>query len=121
MNRSSIRKCCLSLVAVAVAALAAPGAGRPAEPRVVEITAKRFEFTPGEVRLRKGEPVLLRLRSADVIHGFFMKALGIDATIEPGKATDVPLTPASAGRFTTICDHFCGANHGSMKMTIVVE
>ena len=26
-----------------------------------------------------------------------------------------------AGTFTTICDHFCGANHGNMKMTIVVE
>ena len=27
----------------------------------------------------------------------------------------------AAGTFTTICDHFCGANHGNMNMTIVVE
>ncbi len=35
--------------------------------------------------------------------------------------TDVVLTPQTAGRFTTICDHFCGSGHGNMKMTIVVE
>jgi heme/copper-type cytochrome/quinol oxidase subunit 2 len=31
------------------------------------------------------------------------------------------VTPKVAGRYTTICDHFCGAGHGGMKMTIIVE
>jgi heme/copper-type cytochrome/quinol oxidase subunit 2 len=31
------------------------------------------------------------------------------------------VTPKTPGRYTTICDHFCGAGHGNMKMTIVVE
>ena len=90
-------------------------------PRVVEIVAKRFQFTPDEVVLKKDEPVILRLTSQDVTHGFYMKKLGIDATIEPGRTTDVELTPREAGRFLTICDHFCGAGHGNMKMTLVVE
>jgi cytochrome c oxidase subunit 2 len=107
--------------ALAAAAILAAPLRASADPRVVEITAKRFEFTPNEVRLKQGEPVVLRLRSQDVTHGFYMKQLGIDTEIQPGKTTDVPLTPASAGRFTTICDHFCGAGHGNMKMTIVVE
>lgn len=63
----------------------------------------------------------LELRSEDVVHGFLMKTLGIDAEIRPGKTTEVVLTPQTAGRFTTICDHFCGSGHGNMKMTIVVE
>jgi len=92
-----------------------------AEPRVVEITAKRFGFAPDQVTLKKGEPVTLRLRSEDVTHGFFMRKLKIDAEVEPGKTTDVTITPEVAGSYTTICDHFCGANHGNMKMTIVVE
>ncbi len=87
----------------------------------MEITAKRFQFTPNQITLKKGQPAVLRLRSADVTHGFYMKALGIDATIEAGKDTDVPVTPATAGKFTAICDHFCGSGHGNMKMTIVVE
>ncbi len=97
------------------------GAARADEPRVVEISAKRFQFTPNAITLKKGQPVILRLRSEDVTHGFYMKPLGIDATIEPGKATDVPVTPKAAGKFTAICDHFCGSGHGNMKMTIVVE
>jgi cytochrome c oxidase subunit II len=103
-------------------ALAAPAAPARAQgPRVVEIHAKRFEFTPNVVTLKKDEPVVLRLRSDDFTHGFYMKALGIDGEFAPGKAVDVPLTPRTPGRYTVICDHFCGSGHGNMKMTIVVE
>lgn len=88
---------------------------------VIEITAKRFAFTPASITLKKGERVTLRLHSDDVTHGFFMRALKIDEVIEPGQTKDVVLTPQTAGTFTTICDHFCGVNHGNMNMTIVVE
>jgi len=90
-------------------------------PRVIEITVKRFEFTPNKITLKKGETVTLRLNSADVTHGFFLRPLRIDAVIAPDKPTDATVTPETAGTFTTICDHFCGVNHGNMKMTIVVE
>ena len=120
-RRTPRRRLTLLAALAAVATLAAPRAGRADEPRVVEIVAKRFQFTPSEVTLEKDKPVILRLRSEDVTHGFYMKKLGIDATIEPGKVTDVPVTPHEAGKFVTICDHFCGAGHGGMKMTIVVE
>jgi cytochrome c oxidase subunit 2 len=107
----------------AAAGLAADAGRVSAEPeaRVIPITAKKFEFSPKEVRLKQGETVKLQLRSDDVHHGFFVRPLGIDEEIVPGRTTEVVLTPKTAGRFTTICDHFCGAGHGSMKMTIVVE
>ncbi len=91
------------------------------EPRVIDISAKRYGFTPDKITLKKGEPVTLRLHSEDVIHGFFSRQLKIDETIEPGKTAEVTLTPQTDGTFTTICDHFCGAGHGNMAMTIVVE
>ena len=91
------------------------------DPRVITITAKRFEFSPKEIIIREGETVKLQLTTEDVTHGFFMKALGIDEEIVAGKTTEVVVTPRTAGRYTTICDHFCGAGHGNMKMTIVVE
>jgi cytochrome c oxidase subunit 2 len=50
-----------------------------------------------------------------------MKALGIDATIEPGKTVDVPITPHQAGKYVAICDHFCGSGHGNMHMVVMVE
>jgi cytochrome c oxidase subunit II len=101
--------------------LAADGVRAAEEPRVIAITAKRFEFSPKEITLKLGESVKLQLTSGDVTHGFFAKPLGIDEVIVPGKTTEVVVTPKAAGRYTTICDHFCGAGHGGMKMTIVVE
>jgi cytochrome c oxidase subunit 2 len=109
-----------ALVAVLLLA-GAPVAAGPAEPRVVEIVARRFQFTPNVVTLKKDEPVVLRLRTEDVEHGFFARPLGIDTTIPPGKVTEVPLTPHSAGSFPVICHHFCGSGHGNMKLTVVVE
>ena len=89
-------------------------------PKVIEISAKRFGFTPDNITLKKGEPVILRLTSQDVTHGFFLRALKIDELIEPGKTVDVKVQPDKEGTFTAICHHFCGAGHGNMKMTITV-
>ncbi len=89
--------------------------------KVIAITAKRFGFTPDHVTLKRGEPVVLRLTSEDVTHGFFVRPLKVDELIEPGKTVDVKVTPEQAGNFTVICHHFCGVGHGNMKMTITVE
>ena len=101
--------------------LAGGGVRAAEEPKVIAVTAKRFEFSPKEITLKVGETVKLQLTSEDVTHGFFAKPLGIDEVIVPGKTTEVVVTPKVAGRYTTICDHFCGSGHGGMKMTIVVE
>jgi|ERR1700733_4172278 cytochrome c oxidase subunit II len=89
-------------------------------PKVIEITAKKFEFAPNVVTLKKGEPVILRVTSIDRVHGFMSKPLKFDTDIVVGKPTDVAVTPDSAGDFTVICDHYCGTGHGGMKMTISV-
>ena len=91
------------------------------EPRVVAITARRFEFSPNQITLAKGETVKLRIRSEDVTHGLFLRPLGIDTEIVPGRVTELTVTPATAGTYRAICDHFCGAGHGGMKMTIIVR
>jgi cytochrome c oxidase subunit 2 len=89
--------------------------------KVIPIVAKRFAFTPDHVVLKKGEPVILRLTSEDVTHGFFVRPLKVDELIEPGKTVDVKVTPEQTGTFSVICHHFCGAGHGNMKMSITVE
>jgi cytochrome c oxidase subunit II len=101
-------------------AVAAPSRSK-APQRVVEITAKRFGFTPDRITLKKGEAVILRLHSEDVTHGFFSRPLKIDEDIPAGQTKDIKLKPDTVGSFSTICDHFCGVSHGNMKMTIVVE
>ena len=88
---------------------------------VIDITAKRFAFSPDKITLKKGQTVKLRLHSEDVTHGFFLRPLKLDQEIPAGATTEVTVTPQQAGSFTIICDHFCGANHGNMNMTIKVE
>lgn len=95
-------------------------AGVQGQPKVIEITAKRFEFSPNTLTLKKGETVVLRLTSADVTHGFFSRDIKVDELIEPGKPLEVMVTPQKAGTFSVICHHFCGAGHGNMKMTVTV-
>jgi cytochrome c oxidase subunit II len=89
-------------------------------PKVIEITARKFEFTPNEITLKKGQPVILRVISTDRVHGFMSKPLKFDTDIVAGKNTDIAVTPDTAGDYTVICDHYCGTGHGGMKMTISV-
>jgi cytochrome c oxidase subunit 2 len=105
-----------------LAMYAAPTRTRAAEnAQVVKITASKFHFTPDHITLVKGQPVTLQLTSTDATHGFMIRALKIDTDIKPGKTTEMTVTPASAGTFKAICDHYCGLGHGGMKMTVVVE
>jgi cytochrome c oxidase subunit 2 len=90
-------------------------------PRAIVITAKRFEFVPSTITLKKGEAVKLFVTSEDVTHGFFLRQLKIDAELLPGETQQITVTPQSAGTFTAFCHHFCGSGHGNMKLTVVVE
>lgn len=111
------------VLGVALAALLASLPGRPApaaEPRVVPIGAKRFAFTPAEVRVRKGETVVLELTSGDRVHGFNLRAFGIRKDIVPKEVTRVTITPDKAGTFPFRCDVFCGDGHEDMTGAIVV-
>jgi cytochrome c oxidase subunit 2 len=110
----------LAFIASLLAVASSPARAQD-EPRVVAITARRFEFSPNQITLAKGETVKLRIRSEDVTHGLFLRPLGIDTEIVPGQVTELTVTPQAAGTYRAICDHFCGAGHGGMKMTIVVE
>jgi cytochrome c oxidase subunit 2 len=94
---------------------------RSGGPRAIVITAKRFEFVPSTITLKKGEAVKLFVTSEDVTHGFFLRQLKIDTELVPGETQQIAVTPQSAGTFTAFCHHFCGSGHGNMKLTVVVE
>lgn len=91
-----------------------------AAPRRIEVTAKRFEFTPGEITLKKGEPVVLVLKSADVPHGLRFRELGVEVKAGKGQTSEVAFTPSKAGTFVGHCSVFCGAGHGGMALTLHV-
>ena len=111
----------LALLLFPALVVTARAADRGEEPRAIVITAKRFEFVPSSITLKKGETVKLMVTSEDVTHGFFLRPLKIDTDLTPGETQEITVTPQSAGTFTAICHHFCGSGHGGMKLTVVVE
>ena len=98
-----------------------PVASAQQVPREIAIEAKRFEFVPDKIMLTKGEAVTLKLSSADVAHGLYVRELKINETIEPGQVTTLTLTPEDEGTYHGSCQMFCGEEHAKMKLTIVVE
>ena len=91
----------------------------PAE-RVIHITAKKFEFSPDSITLKKGEPVVFEISSEDRRHGFSLHAFGVRSDVLPGKVSSIRFTPDKTGKFTFSCDVFCGDGHEDMTGTVVV-
>ena len=108
---------------VALGSLVTYVVAQSAEPKekIVKITAQRFNYTPGEVKLKKGVPVILEFRSQDVLMGFNLPDFNVRADIVPGKVTRVRLVPDKTGTFVFLCDIFCGTGHEEMngKLTVV--
>jgi hypothetical protein len=65
----------------------------PVPPPRIEVTAKRFEFTPGESTWKGGEPAVLVLKSTDVPRGIRFKELCIEAKAGKGKTTEIAFLP----------------------------
>ncbi|HSP97652.1 MAG TPA: cupredoxin domain-containing protein [Candidatus Dormibacteraeota bacterium] len=99
---------------------AVAGARPPETERVIEVTARKFAYTPSEIAVQRGVPVVLELTSLDREHGFKLPAFGVDTRIEPGRITRVRIVPTQAGHFAFACDVFCGSGHDDMAGELVV-
>jgi len=89
-------------------------------PRRIEVTAKRFSFEPAEITLKKGEPVVLVLKSLDVPHGLRFRELKVEVKVGKGGTAEVYFTPNRTGTFIGHCSVFCGSGHGSMTLKLHV-
>lgn len=88
--------------------------------KTIHISAKRFSYDPGEVTLKKGEPVTLVVRSEDVAHGLRVRELGVELKAAKGASAQATITPQETGDFIGHCSTFCGSGHGSMIVTFHV-
>ena len=89
-------------------------------PKRIEVSVKKFAYTPSEVTLKKGEPVVLALTSDDVAHGLKFKELNLNTRFDKGKPGELAFTPDKVGDFVGHCSVFCGSGHGSMTLTLHV-
>jgi cytochrome c oxidase subunit 2 len=106
--------------------------------QVIEVSAKKYEFTPGEIHVKKGVKVELKVHSEDDTHGVKLDAypegtkdkskpgLLFDPPNENGKVTKgvdqgVDFVAQEAGTYDFKCAKVCGLGHDRMKGKVIVE
>jgi cytochrome c oxidase subunit II len=77
--------------------------------------------TANEIHIPAGRDVLLRLRSADVIHSFWVPRLAGKLDMIPGQVNELRLRADSPGRVRGQCAEFCGSSHAAMAFDVVVH
>jgi cytochrome c oxidase subunit II len=97
-----------------------PHTTRSAQEQMIRMTARKFEYSPNEITVKKDVPVVLEITSLDRDHGFKLREFGIRADIKPGGVTRVRMVPDKVGRFPFECDVFCGTGHEEMSGELVV-
>ncbi|HKI53107.1 MAG TPA: c-type cytochrome [Anaerolineales bacterium] len=121
MKRSEL----LSRILVVVAVVGAVGTPLFVWSRTPLIHARMAEnggWSPDVIQAEAGKPLQLKLTSDDVMHGFAVGQMDMDAVdVEPGKVTDVTITFDKPGIYTFYCTRWCGLNHWRMRGTIEVN
>jgi cytochrome c oxidase subunit 2 len=74
-----------------------------------------------EIHLPVGRPVYLALSSSDVIHSFWVPALGGKVDMLPGRVHGLTVTAAKPGVYRGQCAEYCGEQHARMALHVVAE
>ena len=84
------------------------------------MTAKKYEFSPSVVNVKKGEKLRLVITATDCDHGFKLDAFGINQVLKKGDPAIIEFTADKAGAFDFTSGIFCGKGHHKMKGKLVV-
>lgn len=74
-----------------------------------------------QLHLPTGKPVILQIRSVDVLHSFFVPEFRIKMDAVPGIVTKAWFTPEKTGDFQVLCAELCGIGHFSMLSKVTVD
>ncbi|NUO51781.1 MAG: cytochrome c oxidase subunit II [Polyangiaceae bacterium] len=100
----------------------------PADSIEVYVTAKQWMWTfayadgtrsNGVLYVPANRPVKLIMSSRDVIHSFYVPEFRIKQDVVPGRMTTVWFEAAQPGTYRIMCAEYCGANHSTMRGTVV--
>lgn len=90
--------------------------------QVITLAAADGAWSHDTIRVKQGEKLRLRITSNDVVHGFVLKAYGIEIDeIYPGKIQVIDFVADKAGTFSFTCTVLCSPDHRDMKGKLVVE
>jgi cytochrome c oxidase subunit 2 len=106
--------------------------------QIIEISAKKYEYSSSPVHVKIGTKVQLKITATDHDHGFKIAAVPDDAgpngtggliftsaqdcwQLKKGETTTIEFLVQTPGTYTFKCCHTCGLGHRGMKGQIVVD
>ncbi|MGB6876471.1 MAG: cupredoxin domain-containing protein [Candidatus Acidiferrales bacterium] len=106
--------------------------------QVIDMTAKKYNFTPTPVHVKKGTKVQLRITALDHQHGFKINVYpdggdtksspGLEFTapqdcwtIPKGQTVTIEFVAKTPGSYPFKCCKFCGFGHMGMKGELIVD
>ena len=90
-------------------------------PKIIEVTARKFEFEPALIEVVEGDHVRLVVRSGDGVHGLEIKKFKVNKMVRRGgEPFTIDFVASAPGTFPILCSENCGDGHEDMKGTLVV-
>ncbi len=86
----------------------------------VHYTDQNFN-TANEIHIPVGQPITVRLTTADVIHSFWVPQLHGKMDMIPGQTNTITLEADQPGIYRGQCAEFCGAQHATMAFLVIAD
>lgn len=77
--------------------------------------------TANEIHIPAGKRILLELNSADVIHDWWVPALGRKMDAFPDFKNHVYMKADKPGTYLGSCSEFCGGQHATMRIRVIAH
>ncbi|MEO6906053.1 MAG: cytochrome c oxidase subunit II [Ginsengibacter sp.] len=74
-----------------------------------------------EIHLPVGKRLLMEMRSADVIHDWWVPQLGNKMDLVPNQSNYLWLNINKPGKYIGACSEFCGAQHAWMRINVIAQ
>ncbi len=95
----------------------------------IDVSAMQFawifnypnEIATAELHVPVGKRIRLNMTAVDVLHAFWVPQLRIKQDVIPGRETFLEFTPRIVGEYPVVCAELCGAYHGGMRTTMVID
>ena len=112
----------LLAVATATSSIRAQSAATPQTTEEVQMTAKKYEFSPSTVEVAAGTKIIFKIKALDRSHGFEIEGVKDSCVkIKKGETATVEYLAERPGTVEFKCCSFCGFGHGRMKGKIVIH
>ena len=116
----------------------APARGQNTRVQVIEVTARKYEYSPAPIHVKSGTEIQLKITATDHDHGFSITTVpdGADSNasaglvftsaqecwqLKKGETTTIEFLAQTPGTYSFKCCHTCGFGHRGMKSLLVVD